>query len=176
MPSSMSSTNPSGLVGYNIRHPQRQTAVSWSTSAARSTLSGRLRELLIETAARLRPRCIVVDLLHVTFIDSTGMGALTPGRIPNAERALARARKPRSATAGHAADAVPSWSVPGRHRPPRTAGTELTRPVRFSNRARTRDIRSGCGRVPFLVRTSRRHSRRTRRAGARRGGGLGRPR
>jgi len=36
----------------------------------------RLAELLRGIARRLRPVSITVDLLHVTFIDSTGLGAL----------------------------------------------------------------------------------------------------
>jgi anti-anti-sigma factor len=39
----------------------------------------RLRELLQDIAVRLRPTAITVDLLHVTFIDSTGIGALASG-------------------------------------------------------------------------------------------------
>jgi anti-sigma B factor antagonist len=42
--------------------------------------SARLRHLLVETVTRTRPGRIVVDLLHVTFIDSTGIGALAAGR------------------------------------------------------------------------------------------------
>jgi anti-anti-sigma factor len=38
-----------------------------------------LRRVLVDTATRLRPPSIVVDLLHVTFIDSTGIGALAAG-------------------------------------------------------------------------------------------------
>jgi anti-sigma B factor antagonist len=38
-----------------------------------------LRELLVDTATRLRPRQIIVDMLHVTFVDSTGIGALVAG-------------------------------------------------------------------------------------------------
>jgi anti-sigma B factor antagonist len=38
----------------------------------------RLRQVLTDAAA-LRPRRIVVDLAHVTFIDSTGLGALVRG-------------------------------------------------------------------------------------------------
>ena len=38
--------------------------------------SDRLGQLLVDLATRLRPTAIVVDLLHVTFIDSTGIGAL----------------------------------------------------------------------------------------------------
>ena len=41
--------------------------------------ANRLRTMLIETVTRLRPRRITVDLLHVTFIDSTGIGALAAG-------------------------------------------------------------------------------------------------
>ena len=36
----------------------------------------RLRQLLVDLATRLRPTTLAVDLLHVTFIDSTGIGAL----------------------------------------------------------------------------------------------------
>jgi anti-anti-sigma factor len=39
----------------------------------------RLRGILVDIASRLRPTTIVVDLLHVTFIDSTGIGALATG-------------------------------------------------------------------------------------------------
>src|SRR2546423_14955587 len=35
----------------------------------------RLGQLLVDVATRLRPTAIVVDLLPVTFIDSTGIGA-----------------------------------------------------------------------------------------------------
>jgi anti-anti-sigma factor len=38
-----------------------------------------LRLLLVETASVVRPPRIVVDLLHVTFVDSTGIGALAAG-------------------------------------------------------------------------------------------------
>lgn len=37
-----------------------------------------LRALLVDTA-RLRPTRIVVDMLHVSFVDSTGIGALAAG-------------------------------------------------------------------------------------------------
>jgi anti-anti-sigma factor len=39
----------------------------------------RLRRHLVDIAGRLRPKAITVDLLHVTFIDSTGIGALASG-------------------------------------------------------------------------------------------------
>lgn len=38
----------------------------------------RLRQVLTD-ASRQRPTEVVVDLLHVTFIDSTGIGALAAG-------------------------------------------------------------------------------------------------
>jgi anti-anti-sigma factor len=40
--------------------------------------AGRLREALVD-ASRQRPARVVVDLTHVTFIDSTGIGALVAG-------------------------------------------------------------------------------------------------
>jgi anti-anti-sigma factor len=42
--------------------------------------STRLRAILVDTATRQMPKQIMVDLLHVTFIDSTGIGALAAGR------------------------------------------------------------------------------------------------
>jgi anti-sigma B factor antagonist len=39
-----------------------------------------LRATLIDTATNLRPVRIVVDMLHVTFVDSTGIGALAAGQ------------------------------------------------------------------------------------------------
>jgi anti-sigma B factor antagonist len=48
--------------------------------------SDRLRTTLVDNITRLRPVRIVVDLLHVTFIDSTGIGALAAGY--NAARRL----------------------------------------------------------------------------------------
>lgn len=41
--------------------------------------SNRLRETIVHSVTRLRPALIVVDLLHVTFIDSIGVGALAAG-------------------------------------------------------------------------------------------------
>jgi anti-anti-sigma factor len=42
--------------------------------------SGRLRDILVDAATHQMPTRIMVDLLHVTFIDSTGVGALAAGR------------------------------------------------------------------------------------------------
>jgi anti-sigma B factor antagonist len=46
----------------------------------------RLSEELVDTVTKLRPVRLVVDLLHVTFIDSMGVGALVAGR--NAAQAV----------------------------------------------------------------------------------------
>jgi anti-sigma B factor antagonist len=43
-------------------------------------VADRLHDALVDVATRVRPGQIVVDLLHVTFIDSTGLGALARGR------------------------------------------------------------------------------------------------
>ncbi|WP_205863897.1 STAS domain-containing protein [Planosporangium mesophilum] len=40
----------------------------------------RLRGALADTATSVRPVRVVVDLMQVTFIDSTGIGALAVGR------------------------------------------------------------------------------------------------
>jgi anti-anti-sigma factor len=48
--------------------------------------AAQLRTTLIDTVSNLRPICIVVDLRHVTFVDSTGIGALAAGQ--NAARAV----------------------------------------------------------------------------------------
>ncbi len=50
------------------------------------SICDQLQRVLVDTATRLRPPSIVVDLLHVTFIDSTGIGALAAGR--NAARGV----------------------------------------------------------------------------------------
>jgi anti-sigma B factor antagonist len=46
----------------------------------------RLWQVLVDTATELRPTRVVVDLQYLTFIDSTGIGALVAGR--NAARPL----------------------------------------------------------------------------------------
>jgi anti-anti-sigma factor len=46
----------------------------------------RLRQILVDTATRLRPPRVVIDLLYLTFIDSVGIGALVAGR--NAARTV----------------------------------------------------------------------------------------
>nr|WP_205862632.1 STAS domain-containing protein [Planosporangium thailandense] len=45
-----------------------------------------LRSQLVATATAVRPVRIVVDLMHVTFIDSSGIGALAAGQ--NAARSV----------------------------------------------------------------------------------------
>ena len=40
----------------------------------------RLWQVLVDATNGLRPTFVMVDLLHVTFIDSTGIGALVAGR------------------------------------------------------------------------------------------------
>jgi anti-anti-sigma factor len=42
--------------------------------------AAQLRAALVNTVANLRPVGIVVDLLHVTFVDSTGIGAIAAGQ------------------------------------------------------------------------------------------------
>ena len=44
-----------------------------------SSTAAQLRDILVDAVTRLRPVRIVVDMLHVTFIDSTGIGALAGG-------------------------------------------------------------------------------------------------
>jgi anti-anti-sigma factor len=48
--------------------------------------AAQLRSTLIDTATNLRPVRIVVDMLHVTFVDSSGIGALAAGQ--NAARSV----------------------------------------------------------------------------------------
>jgi anti-anti-sigma factor len=48
--------------------------------------AAQLRSTLINTATNLRPVRIVVDMLHVTFVDSSGIGALAAGQ--NAARSV----------------------------------------------------------------------------------------
>ncbi|NJC69136.1 STAS domain-containing protein [Planosporangium thailandense] len=50
--------------------------------------SNRLRDILIDTVTHQMPTKIMVDLLHVTFIDSTGIGALAAGRNAATQRHL----------------------------------------------------------------------------------------
>jgi anti-anti-sigma factor len=45
-----------------------------------------LRTTLVDTVTNVRPVRIVVDLLHVTFVDSSGIGALAAGQ--NAARSV----------------------------------------------------------------------------------------
>ncbi|GAA1790451.1 STAS domain-containing protein [Planosporangium flavigriseum] len=46
----------------------------------------RLWQILVDTATELTPTRVVVDLQYLTFIDSTGIGALVAGR--NAAQAI----------------------------------------------------------------------------------------
>jgi anti-sigma B factor antagonist len=50
------------------------------------SICDQLKRVLVDTAIRLRPPRIVVDLGLVTFIDSTGIGALAAGH--NAARRI----------------------------------------------------------------------------------------
>jgi anti-anti-sigma factor len=43
-----------------------------------TTVSG-FRALLVDTIRREKPRRVIVDMMHVTFMDSTGVGALVVG-------------------------------------------------------------------------------------------------
>lgn len=45
-----------------------------------------LRTALVDTVANLRPVRIMVDMMHVTFVDSSGIGALAAGQ--NAARSV----------------------------------------------------------------------------------------
>jgi anti-sigma B factor antagonist len=38
-----------------------------------------LRQLLLDTVSQLHPPRLVIDMLHVSFVDSTGIGALIAG-------------------------------------------------------------------------------------------------
>jgi anti-sigma B factor antagonist len=38
-----------------------------------------LRDVLLDTILTRRPPCVIVSMQHVTFVDSTGMGALLAG-------------------------------------------------------------------------------------------------
>ena len=38
-----------------------------------------LRSLLVDTITTRRPPCVIVNMRHVVFVDSTGMGALIAG-------------------------------------------------------------------------------------------------
>jgi anti-sigma B factor antagonist len=39
-----------------------------------------LRNTLVDTVSNLRPVRLVVDMMHVTFVDSTGIGAIAAGQ------------------------------------------------------------------------------------------------
>lgn len=40
---------------------------------------GGLKSLLVDLANERRPRCIIIDMARLTFVDSTGIGALAAG-------------------------------------------------------------------------------------------------
>jgi anti-anti-sigma factor len=44
-----------------------------------SATADQLRTVLLDTISSTRPARLVVDMLHVTFVDSTGIGALASG-------------------------------------------------------------------------------------------------
>jgi anti-anti-sigma factor len=45
-----------------------------------------LRTVLVDTVSNLRPVRLMVDMMHVTFVDSSGIGALAAGQ--NAARSV----------------------------------------------------------------------------------------
>jgi anti-anti-sigma factor len=45
-----------------------------------SATANQLRDVLVDTVSRVRPVRVQADLLHVTFMDSMGIGALAAGR------------------------------------------------------------------------------------------------
>src|SRR5205814_1810450 len=77
-----------------------------------------LRLLLVETAATVRPPAIVVDMLHVSFVDSTGIGALAAGY--RAARGYCAASSPRYS---NASGSTVRWNAAGSGRRWRAAGT-----------------------------------------------------
>ncbi len=44
-----------------------------------SATADQLRTVIVDTVSALRPVRVVVDMMHVTFVDSTGIGALASG-------------------------------------------------------------------------------------------------
>jgi anti-sigma B factor antagonist len=42
-------------------------------------INNALRVLLVETVTKATPARVVIDMLHVSFVDSTGIGALVAG-------------------------------------------------------------------------------------------------